>query len=81
MDSLWQWRSPAGHNVIAYDVDADVRASVGSKVPTVDEPGLAEEMLTCDSLAVADSVQECVEHSGNSLRDGSNSISSGRQFH
>lgn len=53
----------AGHNVIAYDVDADVRASVGSKVPTVDEPGLAEEMLTCDTLAVADSVQECVEHS------------------
>lgn len=53
----------AGHNVIAYDVDSGVRASVKSKVPTVDEPGLAEEMSTCDSLTVADSVQECVEFS------------------
>lgn len=53
----------AGHNVIAYDVDADVRTFVKSKVPTVDEPGLAEEMSTCDTLTVVDSVQECVEYS------------------
>lgn len=56
--------SKAGHNVLAYDVDANVRTFVKSKVPTVDEPGLAGEMsATCDTLTVVDSVQECVEYS------------------
>ena len=52
----------AGHAVAAYDVNVDVRNSVRQGVPTVDEPGLAEEMQSC-GLMVMDSVQECVEHS------------------
>lgn len=52
----------AGHAVAAYDVNVDVRNSVRQGIPTVDEPGLAEEMQSC-GLMVMDSVQECVEHS------------------
>ena len=54
----------AGFNTIAYDVEPTVRSSVENLRATVDEPGLAEEMLGCHGkLVVGDSFDECVGNS------------------